>query len=125
MPLRHITLRQLKVFDAVARALSFSRAAEVLHLTQPAVSMQVRELETRPALALFERRAADPPHRRRRGAARFTRGGAARAQGLRRHVRGDAGASPAGALHLAVVSTAKYFAPRLLAEFARRHPGVT
>ena len=39
------TLRQLKVFEAVARRLSFSRAAEELHLTQPAVSLQVKQLE--------------------------------------------------------------------------------
>ena len=40
--MRHATLRQLKVFEAVARNLSFSRAAEELHLTQPAVSTQVK-----------------------------------------------------------------------------------
>ena len=43
--MKHATLRQLKVFEAVARNLSFSRAAEELHLTQPAVSTQVKKLE--------------------------------------------------------------------------------
>ena len=43
--MRHATLRQLKVFESVARNLSFSRAAEELHLTQPAVSIQVKKLE--------------------------------------------------------------------------------
>ena len=43
--MKHATLRQLKVFEAVARRLSFSRAAEELHLTQPAVSTQVRKLD--------------------------------------------------------------------------------
>ncbi|MCB1891975.1 MAG: LysR family transcriptional regulator, partial [Rhodocyclaceae bacterium] len=50
----HLTLRQLKIFEAVARHLSFSRAAEELHLTQPAVSMQVRSLETAAGLPLTE-----------------------------------------------------------------------
>ncbi|MEQ1807661.1 MAG: LysR family transcriptional regulator, partial [Burkholderiaceae bacterium] len=43
--MKNATLRQLKVFDAVARLSSYSRAAEELHLTQPAVSTQVRKLE--------------------------------------------------------------------------------
>ncbi len=53
MPL-HITMRQLQVFEAVARHLSFTRAAEELHLTQPAVSMQVKQLEAMIELPLFE-----------------------------------------------------------------------
>ena len=50
----HITLRQLKVFESVARHLSFSRAAEDLHLTQPGVSMQIKQLEESIDLPLFE-----------------------------------------------------------------------
>ena len=53
--MKNATLRQLKVFQAVARHLSFSRAAEELHLTQPAVSAQIRELEGHAGLPLFER----------------------------------------------------------------------
>ena len=52
--MKHATLRQLKVFEAVARLLSFSRAAEELHLTQPAVSTQVSKLEEHAGIALFE-----------------------------------------------------------------------
>ncbi|MFP3711278.1 LysR family transcriptional regulator, partial [Paraburkholderia sp. SIMBA_009] len=52
--MRNATLRQLKVFETVARHLSFSRAAEELHLTQPAVSTQVRQLEEHAGLPLFE-----------------------------------------------------------------------
>ena len=54
MTMRNATLRQLKVFETVARHLSFSRAAEELHLTQPAVSTQVRQLEDHAGLPLFE-----------------------------------------------------------------------
>lgn len=42
--MRHPTFRQLKIFEAVARHLSFTRAAEELCLTQPTVSMQIRQL---------------------------------------------------------------------------------
>ena len=41
----HITIRQLQVFEAVARHLSYARAAEELYLTQPAVSMQIKQLK--------------------------------------------------------------------------------
>ena len=50
----NITFRQLKVFNAVARHLSFTRAAEELHLSQPAVSMQVKQLESQLDIPLFE-----------------------------------------------------------------------
>ena len=52
--MRHATLRQLKVFESVARHRSFSRAAEELHLTQPAVSTQVRKLQEHAGLPLLE-----------------------------------------------------------------------
>lgn len=52
--LRNATLRQLKIFETVARRLSFSRAAEELYLTQPAVSTQVKQLEEHAGLPLFE-----------------------------------------------------------------------
>ena len=51
--LRNATLRQLKIFETVARRLSFSRAAEELYLTQPAVSTQVKQLEEHAGLPLF------------------------------------------------------------------------
>ena len=59
--MRNATLRQLKVFETVARHLSFSRAAEELHLTQPAVSTQVRQLEEHAGLPLFEQLEAEHP----------------------------------------------------------------
>lgn len=52
--MRNATLRQLKIFETVARHLSFSRAADELCLTQPAVSTQVKQLEEHAGLALFE-----------------------------------------------------------------------
>src|SRR5258708_946919 len=52
--MRNVTLRQMRVFAAVARNLSFTRAARELHLTQPAVSQQVKLLEEEVGLPLFE-----------------------------------------------------------------------
>ena len=53
--MKNATLRQLRVFESAARHLSLTRAAEELHLTPPAVSIQVRQLEGHAKAALFER----------------------------------------------------------------------
>ena len=50
----NVTFRQVKVFEVVARHLSFTQAAQQLHLTQPAVSMQIKQLEEATGLHLFE-----------------------------------------------------------------------
>jgi len=50
----HLTLRQLQVFEKVASNLNYSRAAEELYLSQPAVSMQIKQLEENIGLPLFE-----------------------------------------------------------------------
>ncbi len=122
--MKNITLRQLKIFEAVARHLSFSRAAEELHLTQPAVSMQVQALEEQAGLPLTEQSGKK---------VRLTAAGEEVARQARRIAEqlreaGEALAAlkgvEAGRLKIGVVSTAKYFAPALLAEFRRRHPGV-
>src|SRR3569832_1384454 len=52
--MKNATFRQLKIFETVARHLSFSRAAEELHLTQPAVSTLVSKLEDHAGVPLFE-----------------------------------------------------------------------
>ncbi len=53
--MRHVTFRQLQIFAEAARALSFARVADRLHLTPAAVSFQVKQLETISGFALFER----------------------------------------------------------------------
>src|SRR6202453_3598555 len=55
MSIQHVSLRQLKVFEAAASNRSFSKAAQLLHLTQPGVSMHIKELESNAGLPLFER----------------------------------------------------------------------
>lgn len=125
MPLHHATLRQLRVFEAVARHLSFSRAAEELHLTQPAVSMQVKSLEEQAGLALVEQ-IGKRIHLTAAG-----RELQLRAQAIARELgAADATLSAMrgltqGPLTIALVSTAKYVAPRLLGRFLKAHPGVT
>jgi len=123
--MRHATLRQLKVFESVARHLSFSRAAEELHLTQPAVSTQVSKLEDLAGNTLFEQLgkkiyltpAGSELLRISRGiSAQFDEAENAMAQ-----FRGICG----GRLNVGVISAGDYFFPRLLVDFAGRHPGVS
>ncbi len=120
-----ITLRQLKIFEAVARHRSYTRAAGELHLTQPAVSMQIKQLELSAGLPLFEQvgkkvyltQAGNELHHY------------ARAIGQQlneaEHVLAELRGVRRGRLTIAVASTANYFAPRLLAAFARLHESVT
>jgi len=121
----HLTLRQLKVFEAVARQRSFSRAAESLHLSQPAVSMQVKQLEESIGLPLFEQMGKkiflteagqELFHYSRVIAEQLEEmeGVLSRMKGLEQ-----------GQLKITVVSTANYFAPQLLANFCQRHSKVT
>jgi len=125
MTLRHTTLRQLQVFEAVARQLSFSRAAGELHLTQPAVSMQVKLLEEQAGMPLFERigkkvfltEAGAELHQHSRVIAQQLRD-ADEALAARRGLS-------QGRLLITMVSTAKYLVPSLLARFLKQHPGVT
>jgi len=124
MSLRHASLRRLQVFEAVARLQSFSRAAAELHLTQPAVSMQVQQLEGEVGLPLYEQmgRRVDltPAGREIVACARALMQHLREAEELLAAMKGVGG----GELSIAAVSTAKYHAPMLLAEFRRKHPGV-
>ena len=123
--MKNATLRQLKVFEAVARHLSFSRAAEELHLTQPAVSTQVRKLEEHAGNVLFEQfgkkvyltpAGSELLQISRAIIQQFEAAEAAMAQ-----FQGVSG----GKLNVGVISAGDYFFPRLLVEFASRHPGVS
>ena len=123
--MRNMTLRQMRVFAAVARHLSFTKAARELHLTQPAVSQQVKLLEAEVGLPLFEQigrkvhlapagvellRYTDQAMELLRQASESL----AAMRGLKR-----------GVLKLGAVSTAKYFAPSLLSAFTPAYPEVT
>src|SRR4051812_22403138 len=122
--MKNATLRQLKVFEAVARLSSFSRAAEELHLTQPAVSTQVKQLASHAGLPLFEQLGKK---------INMTPAGIEMLQFSRAIIQQFREAEEAmarhkgisgGRLNVAVISAGDYFFPRVLAEFTRRHPGV-
>ncbi|MDB6043198.1 MAG: LysR family transcriptional regulator [Gammaproteobacteria bacterium] len=123
--MRNVTLRQMRVFAAVARHLSFTRAARELHLTQPAVSQQVKLLEQEIGLPLFEQ-IGRKVHLAPAGAEllRYTD----QAMELLREAGESLSAMRGlkrGILKLGAVSTAKYFAPSLLSAFTPAYPEVT
>lgn len=122
--MKNATFRQLRVFNEVARHLSFVRAAENLHLTPPAVTMQVKELEGHVGMPLFERRGKQVSltttgeymlvyARKILATVKDAEDAAARLQ-----------RAETGVLTIGFVSTAKYFLMRMLAEFRVKHPGV-
>ena len=123
--MKHVTLRQLRVFDTVAQHLSFSAASRELHLTQPAVSMQVKSLEDEAGLPLFDR--VGKRVFLTEAGAELLRHSRIISQQLRDAEEAFAARKglTQGRLNITMVSTAKYFAPRLLAQFLKIHPGVT
>lgn len=118
------TLRQLQVFTSVAEHLSYTAAAEALHLTQPAVFAQVRQLESQIGEALIERVGRQLVITE---AGRLVLQSAASI--LTEMTRLEAGVDAlrglsAGRLDLAVVSTAKYTLPWLIGPFSKAHPDI-
>jgi len=122
--IRHATLRQLQVFEAIVRLGSFTRAAEELFLTQPTVSMQIKKLSDVMGLPLFEHvgRNVQP-----------TEAGRELYDASRRMFEtlvnlemklADLKGMKRGRLCLGVITTAAYFAPEILGEFSKLYPGV-
>ena len=120
----HLTLRQLKAFGAVARHLSFTRAAEELNLSQPAVSMQIKQLESQVGQPLFEQM----------GKKIYLTEAGREVYHYAKEIIGEIGNMEAalaslqgiehGTLSISVATTAHYFAPKLLSIFYKRFPGV-
>ena len=122
--MKNATFRQLRVFSEVARQLSFAKAARALHLTPPAVTMQVRELEGHVGMPLFDRSGRSVTlttageymlvyTRKMLATLKDAEDTAARLLKLE-----------VGTLNIGMVSTAKYFLPHLLAQFRREHEGI-
>ena len=121
----HITLRQLKVFESVARNLSYSGAASELHLTQPAVSMHITQLEDNIDLPLFEQ-LGKRIYLTEAGKELYQYSRAISQQLSDMEVALDElKGMERGKLNISVVTTANYFAPHLLAKFCQRYKGVT
>jgi DNA-binding transcriptional LysR family regulator len=123
--MKHATLRQLKIFAAVAHHLSFARAAEELHLTQPAVSGQIKKLEEHAGVPLFEQ-VGKKTHLTAAGAdlVGIVRAIVEQFEAAEHAMTQHKGVS-GGRLNVAVISAGDYFLPRLLVEFIGRHQGVT
>lgn len=118
------TLHQLKVFETVARNGSFTRAAEELSITQPTVSSQVKQLTKSVGLPLFEQIGKR---------LYLTNAGEElliTCQDIFEKLNNfqikvaDLKGTKQGQLNLAVITTAKYFVPRLLGSFCQSYPGV-
>jgi len=122
--LRQATLHQLKVFEAAARHGSFTRAAEELYLTQPTISMQVKQLTKAVGMPLFEQ-IGKRLYLTEAGQELFAacRDVFERISQLEMTIS-DLKGLKQGQLKLSVITTAKYFVPRLLGPFCQRYPGV-
>lgn len=124
MSLNHTSLRQLRALAATIRSGSVTAAARELNVTPPAVSLQLKQLEELAGVPLLERIESGmrPTH-----AGRELGGTALRIEALLTEAEDAIDAlrdARAGHVHVGVVSTAKYFAPRVLAAFKRDHPGI-
>jgi DNA-binding transcriptional LysR family regulator len=122
--MRNLSLRQLRIFVSAARHSSFARAADEMHLTAPAVSMQMRDLEEDLGISLFMKQGRGVAltsageyflvyARRVLGALKEAEDMMSKLQGVQ-----------TGNLVIGLVSTAKYILPRLLAAFREEHPGI-
>jgi DNA-binding transcriptional LysR family regulator len=117
--------RRLRVFHTVARLLSFTRAAEALHMTQPAVTFQIRQLEDHLNTRLFERahnrvRLTEPGHKVYEYAERIFELYAEMENSLKELTRQVSGALTLGTCD----SVAECLLPALLRDFRREHPGL-
>ena len=125
--LKNLTLRQLRVFEAVASHLNYSRAAEQMSVSQPAVSMQLQQLEADLGLQLLLRQGKKVMLSQVGEEMLFqTRRILNQVQIAEEVVAAfhETSGSSGGLLHLGVVPTAHYFAPTLLIDFAKKWPNV-
>jgi DNA-binding transcriptional LysR family regulator len=120
----HATLQQLRLFAAVAEHKSVTRAAEEVHLTQPAVSIQIKRLEGKVGMPLIEHIGKEL-HLTVAGEEVFeaSKDVLERLSDLETSLN-DLRGEVAGPLNIHVVSSGKYFMPHLLGSFVRRYPKV-
>ena len=123
--MRNVTLKQFRYFEALARIGHFGRAAEASAISQPALSLQIKDLEDSLGAPLFERGARQ---------VRLTAFGEVFAERVRTILSAvddlddlarAARSEPLARLRLGVIPTvAPYLLPRLLGDLARHHPGL-
>ena len=120
----NITFRQLRLFLATAETGSVSAAARAMHVTQPTASMQLREITESVGLPLYDiigrqLHLTDAG----RQLARTARSIVGEWEAFEQSIHAMRGLTQ-GRLRVAVVSTAKYFIPRLLGSFCEQHPDI-
>ncbi|MGH1542202.1 MAG: LysR substrate-binding domain-containing protein [Arenicella sp.] len=122
--LKNVTLRQLQIFLVAAEHESFAQAAQILYLTQPAVSMQMKRLAEMVGVALFSKEGRN---------LRLTRAGHKFVPYVRQITQTlrEAGEEldaikgmRKGKVKIGMVTTTQYFSPRLTAEFKKQHPEI-
>ena len=122
--MRQSTIRQLEVFATAARLGSFTRTADELHLTQPTVSMQIKRLSDAIGLPLFEQ-VGKKMYLTNAGRELYrTSRSILEEISKLEMIASDMKGMKAGELRLAIVTTAKYFGPRLLGIFAHEFPAI-
>ena len=124
MPIRHATLHQLKIFYALSQHMSITRTAEALHLTPPAVSIQVKQLAESAGEALIDQVGkqiflTDAG----KAVAEASRDIFERIDALQDELAGIQSLEQ-GSLSVSIITTAKYFVPRLLGTFASQYPDI-
>ncbi len=121
----HITAQQIRIFEAVSRHLSYTKAAEELNLSQPAVSVQVKRLEENNDVKLIEV-IGKKLYLTSAGEHMFKTctNILGELKDLTAYIRNEQD-SIEGELKLAVVTPAKYFIPYVLKAFLNKYPDVT
>ena len=120
----HTTFRQLRLFLALADTLSVTAAAKVMHVTQPTASMQLKELSDAVGMPLYEV-VARKLYLTAAGKelAKTARAMSSEWESFEQYIDGLKGLTR-GQLNVAIVSTAKYFVPRLLGSFCEQYPEI-
>ena len=120
----HLTLQQLRLFEAVSRLGSFTRAADELFITQPAVSIQIKRLEAQVGLPLFEQAGKKTfPTAAGKTVYSASLDILGRVDALKSSIEELQG-TVRGGLQVSMVTTAKYFLPNLLGAFLQIYPDV-
>ena len=123
--LKHATLHQLKVFEAIARSGSFTRAAEEMFLSQPTVSQQIKQLTKAVGMPLFEQIGKRLYLTDAGKEVLIVCKDISERMSQLEMTLADLRGLKQGNLRLTVITTAKYFVPRLLGQFRHRYPGIS
>jgi DNA-binding transcriptional LysR family regulator len=120
----NVNLRQLRAIASLSRHRSVTRAAEELNVSPPAITLQIKAIEDILGIALVERLAGSMVLTE---AGAVVAEGAGQAEAVLREIEAriaDLKGAETGVIHVGIVSTAKYYAPRAIAAFAKMHPNI-